>query len=107
MLRVESWIFRFIQYILRAHKLSGELASSELTQARLHWIRVVQAEGSSAELDAIQRNVGLHKGSKVARLNPFLQDGLIRLGWRLQYADLPEALVTLSCLTVNTALFTC
>ena len=30
------------------------------------------------------------RGSKIARFNPFLEDGLIRLGGRLQCADLPR-----------------
>jgi hypothetical protein len=36
LLPVTAWIFRFIRNIRRAHKLSGELAASELSQVRLH-----------------------------------------------------------------------
>jgi hypothetical protein len=57
--RVRAWIFRFIRNIRRARRLSGELTASELTQARLHWIKTVQAECFSAELDALQRNTDL------------------------------------------------
>jgi len=43
------------------------------------------------ELHALQKNVDLPWGSKIARFNLFLEDGLIRLGGRLQRADLSEA----------------
>ena len=64
------------------------LTASELTQTRLHWIKMVQAECFSAELDALQKNADLPRESKITRFNPFLEDGLIRLGGRLQCADL-------------------
>ena len=49
-MRVMAWIFRFIRNIRRAHQSSGELASSEFTQARLHCIKDVEAE-----LDALNK----------------------------------------------------
>jgi len=91
LLRVTAWIFRFIRNIWRAHKLSGEQGASELTQALLHWIRAVQTESFSEDLDDLQRNTDLPKESKIDRFNPFLQDRLICLGGRLQCAYLPEA----------------
>ena len=77
LLRVTAWIFHFICNIRRAHRLSGEPTASELTQARLHWIKTVQAECISAEHDALQRNADLPRESKITRFNPFLEDGLI------------------------------
>ena len=59
LLRVTAWIFRFIQNIRRAHQSSGKLIASELTKARLHWIKSVQTEYFSAELDVLQKNVAL------------------------------------------------
>ena len=55
-----------------------------MTQARLHWINSVQAECFSAELYALQKNADLRSESIITRLNPFLQDGFIRFGRRLQ-----------------------
>lgn len=49
---------------------------------------MVQAECFSAELDALHKNADLPRGSKITRFNPFLEDGLIRLGGRLQCAGL-------------------
>jgi hypothetical protein len=64
----------------RAQQSSGELTASELTQARLHWIKAVQTERFPADPDALQKNVDLPRGSKISRFNPFLEDGFIRLG---------------------------
>ena len=77
--------------IRHTHRSSGEL-TSELTQARLHWIKAVQAQCLSAELDALQKNADLPRESKITRFNPSPEDGLIGLGGRLQYADLSKDL---------------
>ena len=58
----------------------------------MHWIKAVQAECFSAELDALQKNADLLRESKIFRFNPFLEDGFIRLGGRLQCADLSKDL---------------
>jgi hypothetical protein len=92
LLRVTAWIFRFIRSVRDALPSSDELTASELTQARLYWIKAVQAECFSVELDALRKHVALPRDSKIARFNPFIEDGLIRLGGRLQCADLSEAL---------------
>ena len=88
LLRVTAWIFPFIRNTRRGHVFPGELTASELTQARWYWFKAVQTECFAAELDALQRNVDLPRDSKISRFNPFLDDGHIRLGGRLQFADL-------------------
>jgi len=63
----------------------------------LHWIKAVQAEYFSAELDALLKNADLPRESKITLFNPFLEEELIRLGGRLQCAalskDLPHPLL--------------
>ena len=92
-LGVTAWIFRFIRNIRRVHWTSGELTASELTQERLHSINAVHAECFSAELDALQKKADLPREPKIIRFSPFLEDGLIRLGGRLNCADLSKDLV--------------
>ena len=72
LLHVTAWIFRFICNIRRAHRSSDELRASELTQARLHWIKTVQGECFWVQHDALQRNADLPRESKITRSNPFL-----------------------------------
>jgi len=56
--------------------------------ARSYWIQAVQGESFAAEFKALRENLSLPEGSKIARFNPFLGDGFIRLGGRLQVAEL-------------------
>ena len=56
--------------------------------ARSYWIQAVQGESFIAEFKALRENLSLPEGSKIARLNPFLDDGFIRLSGRLQFAEL-------------------
>ena len=48
----------------------------------------MQGESFAAEFKALRENLQLPEGSKMARFNPFLDEGLIRLGGRLQLANL-------------------
>jgi hypothetical protein len=48
----------------------------------------VQGESFAAEFKALRDNMPLPDGSKIARFNPFLDEGFIRLGGRLQFAKL-------------------
>jgi hypothetical protein len=67
----------------------GKLPSGEndLMASWSYWIQAVQREYFSAEIKALHENLPLPDGSKIARFNPFLE-GLIRLGGRLQFAEL-------------------
>jgi len=88
LLRVTAWILRFRQITLRKEGISGNLTALELEAARSYWIQAVQGESFAAEFKALQENLSLPEGSKIARFNPFLDDGFIRLGGRLQFAEL-------------------
>lgn len=88
-LRVMSWVLRFMTNASRADKLTGEPTTQEIEAARLRWIRVVQQESFAAEHRALMEGTSVPTKSKIFRYNPFLEDGLIRLGGRLEHADLP------------------
>ena len=88
LLRVTAWILRFRQITLRKEGISGNLTALEMETARSYWIQTVQGESFAAEFKALRENLSLPEGSKIARFNPFLDDGFIRLGGRLQFADL-------------------
>jgi hypothetical protein len=88
LLHVTAWVFRFVRYVRGRRETSKELDASELKEAHLYWIREVQRDYFGPELQALQEGIPLPHGSLVARFNPFLEDGLIRVGGRLQYADL-------------------
>jgi len=72
----------------RKGKSVGELTATELTAAHMYWVRVVQEQAFIADVQSLRNNLPLPRGSKISRFNPFLRDGLVRLGSRLQCADL-------------------
>ena len=88
LLRVTAWILQFRQIALRGDGRSGNLTALELETARCYWIQAVQGEHFAAELKALRENMPLPDGSKIPRFNPFLDEGLIRLGGRLHFAEL-------------------
>jgi hypothetical protein len=88
LLRVTAWVFHFVRHVRARKEPLKELNASELKEAHEYWIWEVQREYFGPELQAIQEGVSLRPGSPVARFDPFLEDGFIRIGGRLQYADL-------------------
>ena len=79
---------RFRQIALPRDGHSGNLTALKLEAARSYWIQAVQGECFAVEFKALRENTPLPNGSKIARLNPFLDEGFIRLGGRLQFAKL-------------------
>ena len=67
---------------------SGEMDASELMEAFAHWIREVQRDCFGPELQALRRGNPLPCESLVARFNHFLDEGHLRIGGRIQFADL-------------------
>jgi len=57
-------------------------------EARAYWIKEVQRDCSGPEIQALQKGNPLPRKSLVARFSPFLDDGYLRIGGRLQFADL-------------------
>jgi len=88
LLRVTAWILRFQRIALRRDVRSGNLTALDLEAARSNWIQAVQGECFAAEFKALRENLPLPECSKIAKFDPFLDEGFIRLGGRLQFAKL-------------------
>jgi len=88
LVRTTAWVLRFLQNVRGKEKSVGELMATELAAARMLWVWLVQREIFTSELEALRKNSALPSNSKIAWYNPFLDDGLIRLGGRLQCSDL-------------------
>jgi len=80
LVRTTARILRFLNNVRRIERTFGELTAVELTAARMYWVRMVHEVPFTDELQLLRKNLPLPKGSKIARFNPFLEDGLIRLG---------------------------
>lgn len=86
-----SKLVRIIAYCLRfrsCNKQAGPLNANDIKNAEIRILRIAQAT-QFTDIIKILKTKGLTNQSKIANLNLFLDnDGLIRVGWRLQKANL-------------------
>ncbi|XP_043469877.1 uncharacterized protein LOC122503416 [Leptopilina heterotoma] len=75
----------------RKHLLHQSIISArELDTALDHLIRVEQSQAFSVELNALRKNLPLPSTSRLASLNPYVDDTrILRLGGRIRNASLP------------------
>ncbi|KAG8173850.1 hypothetical protein JTE90_001688, partial [Oedothorax gibbosus] len=88
LLRVTAWILRFVHNCKSQQRVSSDLTSDEFERAKTYWIRTVQQQCFAAEIEAAKNAKPLPAKSKISRFNPFLKDNILRLGGRLQFANI-------------------
>lgn len=90
--RAWAYVWRFIE-ITRSKKRnppSNPLTASELSRATTTIVKIIQQEAFTEEIK--QLRTGQAKRNKLSSLAPFLDgDGLIRVGGRLKYSNIPYA----------------
>ncbi|XP_073964611.1 uncharacterized protein [Choristoneura fumiferana] len=88
---VLAWIRRFLTR-KQDRKQQAYLTLSELKDAKIQIIKLVQAQMFSEEIESIKKSKKISKTSKILGLDPFLDDhGLLRVGGRLKHAQIsPE-----------------
>ncbi|XP_069363859.1 uncharacterized protein [Maniola hyperantus] len=69
------------------NKLTGSLSASELDKALQKLAYISQLESFRKEYDILLKGKSLKPKSNVAALNPFLHEGLIRVGGRIQASE--------------------
>lgn len=91
--RVIAYCLRFKYNSLNArNRKSGPLTASELDIAVRRLIVLMQEQEFSDEFKSLKQNRELPASSKLLSLRPFIgQDGMIRVGGRLENSDLPHA----------------
>ncbi|XP_031560001.1 uncharacterized protein LOC116296171, partial [Actinia tenebrosa] len=97
-----TWLklIRVTVYVLKAVRLFKaktvstvtELSSEELKQAEMYCHRTVQREVYSEDYKTLKEGKQLTSSSRLLRLDPYYdeKDQVLRVGGRLQFADLPE-----------------
>lgn len=92
LVRATAWLAKFIKYIRSKvpEELSRHLSVSDLKQAEVIILRRVQLEVFRDEIDALEKGLEIPRKSKLVALRPMLKDGLLRVGGRLQNAELSE-----------------
>lgn len=88
LLRVTARVLRVRNMLCHKSNTNGELKAEEITAARNYLIKATQAQCFPAELNALKNNTPLPDGSKIKSLNPFLDEGFIRVGGRLHFSAL-------------------
>lgn len=95
--RFSSWkkllqaFTRLIQVTRTFSKTHKADAVDARWQAKIVVIRCVQQESYGEEFNCLKDGIQLAKNSPLRKLNPFIdEDGLLRVGGRLTYADLPR-----------------
>jgi len=91
--RVTAYCRRFIDNarVKKGGRDLGPLTVRELDRALNFWISRTQEEEFGPELECIRANRNLPVRSRIAPLNPFLDEsGVMRVGGRIQLARVPE-----------------
>ncbi|XP_008181657.1 uncharacterized protein LOC103309000 [Acyrthosiphon pisum] len=92
MLRGIAWLRRYTRYIKgdKGCREPRQLQISDLREAKLTLLRIVQQEVFRKEFIALERGQEVPKNSKLRCLNPFIKNGLILVGGRLQNSNITE-----------------
>ncbi|KAK7882611.1 hypothetical protein WMY93_028785 [Mugilogobius chulae] len=69
---------------------TNKLTVNDLTAAEQEIIRYCQAKAFGKELVALKLGQGIKRNSSIFKLNPVLEQGILRVGGRLSRAALPE-----------------
>jgi len=87
--RATTWLKRFVEY-LRTRRVPSEvhLSVRELQAAEVCILKQVQAEHFLDELRSLESQRELNLKSKLKSLSPFIKDGLILVGGRLNNSGL-------------------
>lgn len=80
------------EYELRIKSLVSmikPITAAELSKALSYWIKYTQRNEFSEEIKAINKGDSVHKGSRIARFVPFIDDdGILRMRGRLEHATM-------------------
>lgn len=84
-------LLRFTAMAMRWHcrkTITGPIKASEITKAKIKWIRIVQHEAFAKDINGIQRKNNAVTPS-IQQLNPFIDsDGILRMNGRVGNADM-------------------
>ncbi|XP_064475318.1 uncharacterized protein LOC135389183 [Ornithodoros turicata] len=87
-LRVTSWLRRFTKNCRRSVRTTGPPTAIEIAESETFWVKHTQKEVFPEEIQALTKNRRISETSRIAQLNPFLDEGgVMRLEGRLQCSD--------------------
>ncbi|XP_055928648.1 uncharacterized protein LOC129959780 [Argiope bruennichi] len=84
------WLPGFVRNCKSQSHVTHELNCNEIEKAKEYCIQTAQDQCFPAEIGDLKGGCLLPTKSKISYLNPFLKDGYLRLGGRLQLSDIPS-----------------
>ncbi|KAF8791333.1 hypothetical protein HNY73_006220 [Argiope bruennichi] len=90
LLRVVARILRFVRNCKSQSHIIHELNCNEIEKAKEYCFQTAQYQCFLAKIDTLKGGRPLPTKSKFSCFNPFLKDGYLRLGGRLQFSDIPS-----------------
>ncbi|KRX13565.1 hypothetical protein T07_1928 [Trichinella nelsoni] len=91
--RITAYCQRFVRNcrLPAEARQSGALTVAERQKAEGTWVRMAQSKAFSSELQALSRKGRAVATSRLSRLDPFVdEEGFLRVGGRLENAELPS-----------------
>lgn len=92
MKRIMVHCIRFARKILGASNKHGRyyITMDEMREAEKLIVKTIQIKHVGEEMKLLERNQALHKKNALKQLSPFIDgEGIIRVGGRLYYAEIP------------------
>lgn len=94
LLLVTLYCLRFIenlrQNLERSNKRTGSLTCEELNNAKVRLCKIAPKERFYYEYTLLRKNGELPKSNSIVSLSPFVKNGLIRAGGRIQNSSIPH-----------------
>ena len=89
LLRVTAWVKRFVANLKTSFKNSNALTSEDIIEAESFLIQSEQKRFFKEEYEALKNKNSIKKDSPLISYMPYLdENGLLRLGSRLEFSDL-------------------
>jgi hypothetical protein len=73
----------------KGERISGLLTVDKLDNANLYWIKWGQGNRFRDEIEVLRKGRPVPRDSRIASLDPQLMDGVLRVGGRIEKAEIP------------------
>ncbi|XP_051162195.1 uncharacterized protein LOC127282137 [Leptopilina boulardi] len=87
LVRVVAYCLRFVRF-KKGELRKGLLSVEEFKSAELRILLLVQREAFAGEIRDLSSGGEVSRGSKLIRLSPMMEKGLLRVGGRIKYSNL-------------------
>ena len=84
------WLRRFVQYLKCKQMNKDRISVSEMPESETLMLRRAQTTNFAKEIEEIKQNGRVSKSSRLAKLCPVFDNGLLVIGGRLKHASVPE-----------------